>query len=130
MNPANPHDWLLKADRDLGLATHASQHTPEYPDLICYHCQQAAEKYLKSLVIHHGLLLRRTHDLEDLLDVLSPLQPTIVELFYEKARIINDYGVQIRYPDPMGDPSDADVLEALEAAEFFREFAFSIIVKP
>ena len=43
MNPLNPIDWLLKAHRDLGLANHASQHKPEYPDLICYHCQQAAE---------------------------------------------------------------------------------------
>jgi HEPN domain-containing protein len=127
MNPHNPHDWLLKADRDFGLASHASVHTPEYPDLICYHCQQAAEKFLKALVIHHGLPLRKTHDLEDLLDLLSPIEVSISIEFYENARKINDYGVQIRYPDPSGDPSEADVVEALAASKFFRDFAILVI---
>lgn len=127
MNPINHHDWLLKTDRDFGLASLAHQHTPEYPDLICYHCQQAAEKYLKSLVIHYDLPLRKTHDLEELLDLLSPSMTAIVELFYENARILNDYSVQIRYPDPTGDPSESDVLEALAAAKFFRDVAFNIL---
>ena len=127
MNPNNPHDWLHKGDRDFGLASHASVHTPEYPDLICYHCQQAAEKFLKALVIHHGLPLRKTHDLEDLLDLLSPVEPTISIDFYENARKINDYGIHIRYPDPSGDPTDADVAEALVAARFFRKFSFEVI---
>lgn len=128
MNPNNPHDWLRKGDRDFGLATHASTHTLDYPDLICYHCQQAAEKFLKALVVHHGLPLRKTHDLEDLLDLLAPVELSISVEFYENARKINDYSVQIRYPDPSGDPSEADVLEALAAAKFFRDFASLVIV--
>ena len=35
--------------------------------------------------------------------------------------------VLIRYPDPAGDPSEADVLQALAAAEFFRNFAKNIL---
>jgi HEPN domain-containing protein len=127
MNPHNPLDWYTKAERDWGLASHAQKHTPEYPDLICYHCQQAAEKYLKSLVIHHGLPMRKTHDLEELLDLLSPVE-TIIDIdFYKNARIVNDYGVQIRYPDPAGDPSEGDVKEAILAATFFREFTKKVL---
>jgi HEPN domain-containing protein len=127
MSPSNPHDWLLKADRDFGLASLAHRHSPEYPDLICYHCQQAAEKYLKALVVHFGLPLRKTHDLEDLLDIISAVETTITTDFYDKARIINDYGVQIRYPEPAGDPSENDVVEALVVAKFFKDFAYPII---
>jgi HEPN domain-containing protein len=127
MNPHNPQDWLLKADRDFGLATHASIYTPEYPDLICYHCQQAAEKYLKAVVIHHRLPLRKTHDLEDLLDTIAEVEVVISIDFYENARKINEYGVQIRYPDPSGDPTEKDVDEALVAANFFRDFAYRAV---
>jgi HEPN domain-containing protein len=72
MNVNDPFSWLLKADRDLNLAKIAKIHAADSPDLICYHCQQAAEKYLKALVIHHAIPLRKTHDLEELLDYLSP----------------------------------------------------------
>jgi HEPN domain-containing protein len=49
MTPLDPLNWFHKANRDLGLAKLAQLHTPDYPDLICYHCQQASEKYLKAL---------------------------------------------------------------------------------
>jgi len=127
MNPDNPHDWFLKAERDFGLAHHAIEHDLEYPDLICYHCQQAAEKFLKAIVIHKDLPLRKTHDLEVLLDVLSPVESSIGIEFYEYARKINDYGVMIRYPDPSGDPTEADVAEALFSAAFFRKFAAGVL---
>ena len=81
MNPSNPKHWFIKADRGLGLANLASLHTPGYPDLICYHCQQAAEKFLRALVVHHKLPLRKTHDLEQLLDILSSSEPSIDPYF-------------------------------------------------
>jgi HEPN domain-containing protein len=127
MNPHNPLDWFTKAERDWGLASHAQENTPEYPDLICYHCQQAAEKYLKSIVIYHGLPMRKTHDLELLLDLLSSIETEISIEFYQNARTINDYGVQIRYPDPAGDPTEEDVKEALLSATFFRDFTKKVL---
>ena len=123
MNPHNPLDWCIKAERDLGLAMHAHLHTSEYPDLICYHCQQSAEKHLKALILHYSLPFRKTHDLEELLDLLSTVDASISSNFYENARKVNDYGVQIRYPEPSGDPTEADVVEAIAIATFFREFA-------
>lgn len=123
MNPLDPHDWFIKADRDLGMAKSGQIHTPEYSDLICYHCQQAAEKYLKALVIYHGLPLRKTHDLEELLDILSTVDASINDSLYDEALKIKNYAIGIRYPDPSGDPTEADVTEALACATFFRDFA-------
>ncbi|MBV6439999.1 MAG: hypothetical protein EPGJADBJ_01661 [Saprospiraceae bacterium] len=123
MNPNDPNDWLLKAERDLNLAQIAQIHAPESSDLICYHCQQAAEKYLKALVVHYKLPLRKTHDLEELLDLLLPVEPTIDDSHFHEAIKVKIYAIGIRYPDPAGDPTEADVLHALAAAEFFRNFA-------
>lgn len=47
--------------------------------------------------------------------------------FYVEALKIKNYAVGIRYPDPSGDPTDADVTEALVSAEFFRDFARQIL---
>ena len=43
---------------------------PPENDFVCFCCQQAAEKYLKALLVELGLTVPRTHNLEDLLGVL------------------------------------------------------------
>lgn len=127
MNLHNPHDWFRKAERNIGLAQLAVPNMGKYPDLICYHCLQAAEKYLKALVVHHGLPLRKMHDLTALLDMLAPLDATIEGPFYTEALKINEYGIDICYPDPDPDPTPEEVHEALEVAGFFRKFAAGVL---
>lgn len=127
MNPENPQDWLIKADRDLALIRDILHKSASYPDLICYHCQQAAEKYLKALLLHHGQSVKRTHDLEELLDLIVPFEKSIDADIYNKALIIKNYAIHTRYPTPFADPSEADVLEAVASAEFFRRFAVGIL---
>jgi len=46
---------------------------------------------------------------------------------YNKALVIKNYAVHVRYPNPFADPSEADVLEAVECAEFFRSFAVGVL---
>lgn len=127
MNPNDPLSWFLKGDRDLNMAQKSLPDWSDYPDLICYHCQQAAEKYLKSLLVHHGISVKKTHDLEELLDLLSDSEPSIDAEIYDKALVVKNYSVLIRYPEPSGDPSEADVLDALESAAFFRKFTATIL---
>ena len=47
------------------------QSKPPLNDLICFHCQQSAEKYLKAFVQEFGLVVPATHILEDLLLLLD-----------------------------------------------------------
>lgn len=123
MNPENPQDWFIKADRDLALVQNVLPKSAAYPDLICYHCQQAAEKYLKALLLYHAQPVKKTHDLEELVDLLTPFETSITVDHYNNALKINDYAILTRYPAMISDPSEADVLEAFAAAEFFRRFA-------
>jgi HEPN domain-containing protein len=65
---------------------------------VCFHCQQAAEKYLKALLQEVGVVAPRTHDLEDLLDLLLPYDATLVPL--RRVLIsLTRYAVDLRYPD-------------------------------
>lgn len=123
MNPINPHDWLIKAERDLRAANDLNLHSTDVPDVICYHCQQAVEKFLKSLIIHYKQPFRRTHDVEELLDLLSVIDKTIDSEFYVEALKVKNYSVDIRYPEPEPDPSPDKIAEALAAATFFQNYA-------
>ena len=46
--------WLEKADRDLRLTELAASHRDPAGDLICFHAQQCAEKYLKGCTGDEG----------------------------------------------------------------------------
>lgn len=59
--------WLRKADHDL-LNIQNNLAAREIPwDTVCFHAQQAAEKFLKAFLVFHGRDLSKTHDLVALL---------------------------------------------------------------
>ena len=60
-------EWLAKAENDLLTATHTLKLGRRCPtDTVCFHAQQCAEKYLKALLVLHGIDFPKTHDLEAL----------------------------------------------------------------
>jgi HEPN domain-containing protein len=48
----NVKSWINKADHDLGSAKVIFIHLPDYSDIIAFHCQQATEKYIKSILLY------------------------------------------------------------------------------
>jgi HEPN domain-containing protein len=42
--------WAQKAERDWEVAHKLAAEKPPPRDIVCFHCQQAAEKYLKALL--------------------------------------------------------------------------------
>jgi HEPN domain-containing protein len=44
-------EWMKYADSDLAVATILSSHRPLQVEIICFHCQQAAEKALKAYLL-------------------------------------------------------------------------------
>ena len=59
-------EWYNMAAMDLGVASHldATYH-PKPLEIICYHCQQAAEKAIKALIVYYGAEggMPKLHDL-------------------------------------------------------------------
>jgi HEPN domain-containing protein len=59
--------WLLKADEDLLVVNTLIANNFSAKASICFHCQQAAEKYLKAFLIAHDKEFHKTHSIEYLL---------------------------------------------------------------
>mgnify|MGYP001588636698 CR=1 FL=1 len=57
------HEWLAKADEDFEFARTNFEEGKPFFAQICFHFQQAAEKYLKSFIIAHELEFLKIHDL-------------------------------------------------------------------
>jgi len=119
-------EWIDKADHDLGSAKLIFAHLPDYFDTIAFHCQQAVEKYLKSLLVFYDLDFQRSHNLVYLLDVLSE-KIHIEDNRYDQAILLNGFSVQIRYPDSTIVLSKEELVTAIAIAENFRVFAVQII---
>ena len=66
--------WLNKAKDDLRAAEYLStMHHPTPDEIICFHCQQTAEKYLKAFIFLQDIEPEKTHDLRELLTIVKIL---------------------------------------------------------
>lgn len=72
--------WVLVADRDIRSAEACLGGADPIPEAAAYHCQQAAEKLIKGLLVLAQTHFRKTHDMEVLRDVVVPAFPDLPEL--------------------------------------------------
>ena len=89
--------WVRKAERDWEVAHRLAGDDPPPRDIVCFHCQQAAEKYLKALLQESGFKVPRTHELADILDLLLPGDASLAQL-RRKSASLTRYAVDYRYP--------------------------------
>ena len=65
-------EWMEFARMYLLTAKHLYEHMyPKPLEIICYHCQQAIEKFLKGVLISKGVTIKKTHDLGLLAEMLQ-----------------------------------------------------------
>ena len=65
-------EWVEFAEMDFITAKHLYEHMyPKPLEIICYHCQQAIEKFLKGVLISKGVTIKKTHDLGLLAEMLQ-----------------------------------------------------------
>lgn len=105
-------EWVSHAREDAYVAEQLIQ-LPCVPfSTVCYHCQQAAEKYLKAVLEAHGEKLPRTHDLVLLNTMCSAYDASFLSL-NEHCADLTPYETTARYPFIAGYiPADIeDVME-------------------
>jgi len=107
-------DWLRHARGDLALARVRKTRTLLY-EHFCFHAQQAAEKAIKAVLVHHGIHVPRSHDLAYLLDRL-PDGVTIPPILL-KVPALTKYAVQQRYPGELPPLESKHRRRALRLAE-------------
>ena len=108
-------EWVEKAEADYqsAVALHRRRKVP-LSDVVCYHCQQCVEKYLKAYLLAQGSTPPRIHDLEDLLHLCAFHDATLTTRL-PLVQVLNPYAVLIRYPG-----MTATVAEAKEAVHAMR----------
>ena len=113
--------WLLKGDEDLRSAIRLANFEDADLDVVCYHAQQAAEKYLKSLLVYHQEPFKKSHAIDYLLDVLEVRIPNVRTELSDVVDL-TDYAVETRYPDEPVGVSGEDAAEAIELARKARSY--------
>jgi len=92
-----PKDWRLLAERDMAVAGHLADNMRPVPtSIIAFHCQQAAEKYLKGTLVIFGEEPPYIHDLVQLCKIAEKYRPSFVSIS-SSCTIINYFSVQPRY---------------------------------
>ncbi len=91
-------EWLEYAKRDYDSALHLFQSmTPPPLKIICFDCQQAAEKHLKALLTAFGIKFGESHDLSRLIK-LRAKRSTVPAKVLAACADLNAYGPDSIYP--------------------------------
>lgn len=90
--------WVRKAEADFAAANGLARERPPPRDIVCFHCQQAAEKYIKAVIQERGSPVPKTHDLDHLVEELLPSEPFLKKV-HRAAASLTRYAVDYRYPD-------------------------------
>jgi HEPN domain-containing protein len=116
-----PREWRLLAEVDLSVAEHlATTMSPLPTAVIAFHCQQAAEKYLKGALYILGEEPPYTHDLVLLYNRSEKYRPSYISIF-SSCSIITQFAVQPRYDLGLS-LSDDDMRLVLAHTKIIREF--------
>ena len=119
--------WLTKALHDLETARLVSSRE-DLLETAIYHCQQAAEKAVKGFLVFHGIAFQKTHDIAELLDNASAIDPSLVQLD-EDALMLNPLATKFRYPSNAWDdqPTAGEFAAALAACQRIYDFILSVL---
>lgn len=113
-------DWLRQAERDLEQAED-SQRAGRH-EWACFAAQQAAEKAVKALHLHHGqeawgyVVARLLREL--------PPQVAVPGFLIEKARVLDSFYIPPRYPNSFVEGAPFEhygPLQSQEAIQYARE---------
>jgi HEPN domain-containing protein len=90
-------EWLHFAEMDLSSAEYLLGQRPLPIEIICFHCQQAAEKSLKGFLAGKNVRPPKTHNLLELCRLCTE-NGLEVKTITSACDVLNNYSVQPRYP--------------------------------
>ena len=117
--------WFEYADNDLEAVIILSEQLKPKYEIVCYHCQQSAEKMLKGYIAYNNGRLMKTHDLVVLCETSAKYDrefETIIEICSD----LTIYAAEVRYPNLM-QIEYYHMKKAIENANLIRNFILSKI---
>lgn len=121
-------EWFEFAKRDLESAKFLMNMYPRPIEIICYHCEQSAEKYLKGYLIYKGSKVERTHDLILLNKKCLNLDLNF-KLIQEQCIELVPFGISVRYPYQL-EVSEEDMILAIKSSEEIQKFIEDKLKQP
>ena len=111
-------EWIVIADEDLDSAKILNESLRKHNEIICYHCAQSVEKYLKGYLTYHDIIPQKTHNLVFLNEKCIEIDPAFEQIRTE-CGLLNKFSNEIRYPHRMEIKTE-DVVYVLNAVEKIR----------
>ena len=106
--------WTAKADIDYRTAQRLLRDEDPIRESIAFHCQQAAEKYLKAFLVWRQVEFPKTHSIAQLLDVIASVAPALAASLADVVSL-TPFGAEIRYPGDLPEllPGQEQIVFAL-----------------
>lgn len=114
------NEWINVANLDLESAKFLMNMNSVPYQIVCYHSQQAIEKYLKAYLAFCGNEILKIHDLLILNKKCQEYDKSFCEI-HKECLETNDYSVHTRYPF-YEDLTEADAILAIKSAEKVKGF--------
>ena len=120
MNNDDVKEWIEIADNDLDSAILLNEAARKHYEIICYHCSQAAEKYLKGYLVSMDIVPKKTHDLRFLNSLCIELDSNFENIITECA-FLNKFANDIRYPHKY-EINENDANFSINAVQKIKDF--------
>ena len=118
--------WLLKAEEDFNAGKSLITYGSSFLSTVCFHSQQAAEKYLKAFLTYHQIEFPKTHDIDELLDLIARTDSKLSESLRDVI-VLTNYGVDVRYPGDFPNVTSSDAQQAIQMAEKVRRLILEFL---
>ncbi len=124
VDPKLAEGWIKKADEDFKYAKISLEEGIEFYSPICFHFHQAAEKYLKALIVAKELDFKKTHDLKELVRICAEFDKEFNKLS-DLVSELNPYYIETRYPEFIESINKSSAEEAMKLVEGIAYFVKS-----
>jgi HEPN domain-containing protein len=120
MNNEEVIEWITIADNDFDSAIILNEAMRKHYEIICYHCAQATEKYLKGFLVFHDVIPEKTHDISYLNKCCFKID-SVFQNIQTSCDFLNRFANDIRYPHKF-ETTETDTNRAIDAVEKIRNF--------
>jgi HEPN domain-containing protein len=118
--------WMAKAAGDLKVARHLLVGDADMSFGAAFHAQQAAEKALKAALVWHQVDFPKTHDMSRLVELVRSADARLA-LVIADAVNLTPYGVEVRYPADLPEPTRDEAQAAVALAERVLEAVLGLL---
>ena len=122
---SSPKRWLLYAESDLELAN-IHRHPKVLFETLCFHAQQAVEKSIKAVLVHHQIHFPYTHHIGFLVKALKDGGVQWPEEL-ESCVVLTKFATIARYPSDLDPVTQETYHESIVIAKKVLDWAVKVL---